>query len=84
MLPAASAAAIVSVTEPSPPSGASYANAFDDSATGTPPIVTVTGELSAIVPLLVLSVLLGVAPVLVLGWMEPSVTHLVDTLASIR
>jgi NADH-quinone oxidoreductase subunit M len=38
-------------------------------------------ELLCIVPLVVLSVLLGVAPALLLNWMEPSVTGLVDALA---
>ena len=38
-------------------------------------------ELLCIVPLVVLAVLLGVAPGLLLNWMEPSVTGLVDTLA---
>jgi NADH-quinone oxidoreductase subunit M len=41
-------------------------------------------ELSCIIPLLVLSVLLGILPALLLSWMEPSVTHLVDTLASLK
>jgi NADH-quinone oxidoreductase subunit M len=40
-------------------------------------------ELLCIVPLVVLSVLLGVAPDLVLGWMEPSITGLVHSLNSI-
>jgi NADH-quinone oxidoreductase subunit M len=47
------------------------------------PDITV-GELACIVPLVVLSVLLGVAPFLLLSWMEPSVTNLVDTLANFR
>jgi NADH-quinone oxidoreductase subunit M len=47
------------------------------------PDITVP-ELAAAIPLVVLSVLLGVAPFLVLSWMEPSVTNLVDTLASFR
>jgi NADH-quinone oxidoreductase subunit M len=38
-------------------------------------------ELTCAVPLVVLAVLLGVAPVLVLWWMEPHVTGLVDSLA---
>jgi NADH-quinone oxidoreductase subunit M len=38
-------------------------------------------EIACAVPLVVLSVLLGVLPGLVLSWMEPSVTNLVDTLA---
>lgn len=42
------------------------------------------GELCCAVPLLVLSVVLGVLPPLLLSWMEPSVTHLVDTLVSYR
>jgi NADH-quinone oxidoreductase subunit M len=41
-------------------------------------------ELAAIVPLVVLAVVLGVAPTLMLNWMEPSLTHLVDTLAGLR
>jgi NADH-quinone oxidoreductase subunit M len=42
-------------------------------------------EVSCAVPLLVLSVALGVLPqLLLLNWMEPSVTHLVDTLVSYR
>lgn len=38
-------------------------------------------ELLCVIPLLVLSVLLGVLPNLLLSWMEPSVTGLVNTLA---
>jgi NADH-quinone oxidoreductase subunit M len=45
------------------------------------PDITVR-ELTVAVPLVVLSVLLGVLPALVLSWMEPSVTNLVDTLAT--
>jgi NADH-quinone oxidoreductase subunit M len=42
-------------------------------------------ELSCALPLVVLAVLLGVLPQLfLLNWMEPSVTHLVDTLVSYR
>jgi NADH-quinone oxidoreductase subunit M len=41
-------------------------------------------ELTAIVPLVVLCVLLGVLPNLLLSWMEPSVTGLIDTLASYK
>jgi NADH-quinone oxidoreductase subunit M len=41
-------------------------------------------ELSCIIPLLILSVVLGILPALLLSWMEPSVTHLVDTLASLK
>jgi NADH-quinone oxidoreductase subunit M len=41
------------------------------------------GELAAIVPLVVLAVVLGVFPALVLSWVEPSLTHLVDTLARV-
>src|SRR5437764_1362847 len=41
-------------------------------------------ELSAIVPLVVMSVLFGVAPFLILNWMEPSVTHIIDTLLAVR
>jgi NADH-quinone oxidoreductase subunit M len=40
-------------------------------------------ELACIVPLVVLAVLLGVAPFLLLNWMEPSLTGLVDTLAQL-
>ena len=40
-------------------------------------------ELLCIVPLVALSVLLGVAPNLMLSWMEPSVTGLVDQLAQV-
>ncbi len=41
-------------------------------------------ELSAIIPLVILSVLFGVAPALILTWMEPSVTGLIDSLLAIR
>jgi NADH-quinone oxidoreductase subunit M len=42
-------------------------------------------EVSCAVPLVILSVALGVLPqILLLSWMEPSVTHLVDTLVSYR
>jgi hypothetical protein len=37
--------------------------------------------LVCIVPLVIFAVLLGVAPSLLLSWMEPSVTGLIDTLA---
>jgi NADH-quinone oxidoreductase subunit M len=40
-------------------------------------------ELLCIVPLVVLSVLLGVLPFLLLSWMEPDVTGLVDSLAQL-
>ncbi len=40
-------------------------------------------EILCILPLVVLSVLLGVAPYLLLSWMEPDVTHLVRTLAQL-
>jgi NADH-quinone oxidoreductase subunit M len=40
-------------------------------------------ELACIVPLVVASVLLGVLPSLLLNWMEPSVTGLVNTLARV-
>ena len=40
-------------------------------------------ELLCITPLVVLSVLLGVLPDLLLKWMEPSVTGLVDSLAEL-
>jgi NADH-quinone oxidoreductase subunit M len=40
----------------------------------------ITGrELLCIVPLLILAVILGVAPALVLDWMEPHVTGLIDS-----
>ena len=35
-------------------------------------------------PLVVFAVLLGVAPFLLLNWMEPSVTGLIDVLASFK
>jgi NADH-quinone oxidoreductase subunit M len=38
-------------------------------------------ELACAVPLVVFAVLLGIVPTLVLNWMEPSVTGLIDTLA---
>jgi NADH-quinone oxidoreductase subunit M len=41
-------------------------------------------ETACIVPLVVLAVLLGVLPNLVLSWMEPSVSNVVDTLAYFR
>jgi NADH-quinone oxidoreductase subunit M len=42
-------------------------------------------EVACAVPLLVLSVALGILPqLLLLSWMEPSVTQLVDTLVSYR
>jgi NADH-quinone oxidoreductase subunit M len=41
-------------------------------------------ELACVLPLVVLSVLLGILPSqLLLNWMEPSVTNLIDTLASV-
>jgi NADH-quinone oxidoreductase subunit M len=40
-------------------------------------------ELLCIVPLVVLSVALGVLPILLLNWMEPDVTGLVDSLAQL-
>jgi NADH-quinone oxidoreductase subunit M len=40
-------------------------------------------EILCIVPLIVLAVLLGVFPNLLLSWMEPSVTNLVDTLVQL-
>jgi NADH-quinone oxidoreductase subunit M len=40
-------------------------------------------ELACIVPLVVLSVLLGILPGLLLNWMEPSVRGLIETLAAI-
>jgi NADH-quinone oxidoreductase subunit M len=40
-------------------------------------------ELACIVPLVILSVLLGVLPSLLLNWMEPSIRGLIDTLAAI-
>jgi NADH-quinone oxidoreductase subunit M len=39
-------------------------------------------ELLCIVPLLVLAVVLGIVPSLLLNWMEPHVTGLIDSLAS--
>jgi NADH-quinone oxidoreductase subunit M len=41
-------------------------------------------EIACAVPLVVLAVLLGVLPALVLNWMEPSVTGLIETFASIK
>jgi NADH-quinone oxidoreductase subunit M len=41
-------------------------------------------ELACIVPLVILCVVFGVAPALILNWMEPSVTQLIDTLASVK
>jgi NADH-quinone oxidoreductase subunit M len=41
-------------------------------------------ELAVIVPLLILAVLLGVMPSLVLNWMEPHVTGLIDALVQVR
>ncbi len=38
-------------------------------------------EMLCITPLIVLAVLLGIFPMLLLNWMEPSVTGLVDSLA---
>jgi NADH-quinone oxidoreductase subunit M len=38
-------------------------------------------ELACVIPLVVLAVLLGVMPTLILNWMEPSVTGLIDTLS---
>ena len=38
----------------------------------------------AAVPLVVGAVLFGVAPFLILSWMEPSVTGLIDALASFK
>ena len=40
-------------------------------------------ELVCAVPLVILSILLGVAPNLVLNWMEPSITEMVKTLAQV-
>jgi NADH-quinone oxidoreductase subunit M len=37
-------------------------------------------ELSCVIPLVVLAILLGVVPTLILNWMEPSVTGVIDTL----
>jgi NADH-quinone oxidoreductase subunit M len=37
-------------------------------------------ELACIVPLVVLAILFGILPALILNWMEPSVTGLIDTL----
>ncbi len=41
-------------------------------------------ELTCAVPLVIMCVVFGVAPALILNWMEPSVTQLIDTLASIK
>jgi NADH-quinone oxidoreductase subunit M len=41
-------------------------------------------ELACIIPLVILCVLFGIFPALILNWMEPSVTHLIDTLASVK
>jgi len=41
-------------------------------------------ECIAAAPLVVMAVLLGVAPFLLLNWLEPSVTGLIDALASFR
>jgi NADH-quinone oxidoreductase subunit M len=41
-------------------------------------------EIACAVPLVVLAVLLGILPALVLNWMEPSVTGLIDTFASFK
>jgi NADH-quinone oxidoreductase subunit M len=41
-------------------------------------------ELACAVPLVILCILFGVAPALILNWMEPSVTQLIDTLASVK
>jgi NADH-quinone oxidoreductase subunit M len=41
-------------------------------------------ELVCVLPLVIMAVLLGILPAqLLLNWMEPSVTHLIDTLASV-
>jgi NADH-quinone oxidoreductase subunit M len=43
------------------------------------------GELSAIVPLLIFAILLGVLPSqMLVSWMSPSLSHLVDTLLSVK
>ena len=47
------------------------------------PDITVR-ELACIIPLVVLAVVLGVWPNLLLNWMEPSVTNLVDSLVSFK
>jgi NADH-quinone oxidoreductase subunit M len=41
-------------------------------------------ELACIIPLVVFAVLFGVAPFLILNWMEPSVTGLIDMLTSVK
>ncbi len=41
-------------------------------------------ELACIIPLVIFAVLFGIWPDLILGWMEPSVTGLIDTLTSVR
>jgi NADH-quinone oxidoreductase subunit M len=41
-------------------------------------------ELVCVLPLVIMAVLLGILPAqLLLNWMEPSVTNLIDTLASV-
>jgi len=37
-------------------------------------------ELSCVIPLVVLAILLGIVPTLILTWMEPSVTGVIDSL----
>ncbi len=41
-------------------------------------------ELACIIPLVVFAVLFGILPSLLLNWMEPSVTGLIDTLTKVR
>lgn len=41
-------------------------------------------ELACIIPLVIFAVLFGVWPDLILGWMAPSVTGLIDSLTSVR
>ena len=40
-------------------------------------------ELACAAPLVVLSILLGVAPQIILEWMKPSVTKLIETLSQL-
>ena len=41
-------------------------------------------ELLCVVPIVILAVVLGLAPMLVLQWMEPHVTFLVDSLVQVK
>jgi NADH-quinone oxidoreductase subunit M len=42
-----------------------------------------TRELVCVIPLVVLCILLGILPTLVLNWMEPHVTGLIDSLVQV-